>query len=46
MDRDGVPVADVLQCWLDVADNPARGEEMAAHLHERVIRPSVLEHVR
>jgi hypothetical protein len=42
MDRNGVPVADVLQCWLDVADNPARGEEMAAHLYERVIGPSLL----
>jgi hypothetical protein len=45
-DRDGVPVADVLQCWLDVADNPARGEEMAAHLFERVIRPSLLDYAR
>jgi hypothetical protein len=41
--RDGVPVSDVLQCWLDVADHPARGEEMAAHLFERVIQPSLLE---
>ena len=42
-DHEGVRVADVLQCWLDVADNPARGEEMAAHLFERVVRPNVLE---
>lgn len=41
--RDGVRVADVLQCWLDVADHPARGEEMAEHLFERVVRPSLLE---
>jgi hypothetical protein len=40
--RDGIPVSDVIQCWLDVADHPARGEEMAAHLHERVIGPSLL----
>jgi hypothetical protein len=40
--RDGIPVSDVLQCWLDVADHPARGEEMATHLHERVIGPSLL----
>ena len=44
MDRNSVPVSDVLQCWLDVADNPARGEEMASHLYERVIRPHLLEH--
>lgn len=42
-DHDGVRVADVLQCWLDIADNPARGEEMAEHLFERVLRPSLLE---
>jgi len=42
-DRNGVPVADVLQCWLDVSENPARGEEMAEHLLDRVIRPSLLE---
>ena len=40
--RDGIPVSDVLQCWLDVADHPARGEEMAAHLHARVIAPNLL----
>lgn len=45
-DHDGVRVADVLQCWLDIADNPARGEEMAEHLFERVVRPSLLEHDR
>jgi hypothetical protein len=41
--HDGVRVADVLQCWLDVADHPARGEEMAAHLFERVLGPALLE---
>ncbi len=46
VDRDGVRVADVLQCWLDVADNPARGEEMAAHLFENVLHPSLLERER
>jgi hypothetical protein len=41
--HDGVPVADVLQCWLDVASSPARGEEMAAHLYESVIYPNLVE---
>lgn len=45
-DRSGARVADVLQCWLDVTDHPARGEEMAAHLHDHVIRPSLLERGR
>ncbi len=42
-DRDGTPVADVLQCWLDVVNNPARGDEMAEHLYAGVIRPSLIE---
>jgi hypothetical protein len=41
-ERGRVRVADILQCWLDVGDNPARGEEMAAHLYERVLRPHLL----
>jgi hypothetical protein len=40
--RDEVPVADILQCWLDVGENPARGQEMASYLFERVISPSLL----
>jgi hypothetical protein len=40
--HDGVAVADVLQCWLDVSDHPARGDEMAAHLFDRVLGPSLL----
>ena len=42
-DRDGTPVADVLQCGLDVVSNPARGDEMAEHLYAGVIRPSLIE---
>jgi len=29
VDRDGLPVCDALQCWLDLADHPARGREQA-----------------
>jgi hypothetical protein len=36
-------VADVVQCWLDVNHSPARGPEMAQHLHKTVIGPSVKE---
>ncbi|HXH05905.1 MAG TPA: hypothetical protein VNI83_04870 [Vicinamibacterales bacterium] len=35
--RDGVPVADVLQVWLDVADHPARGEAQAREIERRVL---------
>lgn len=38
---DGVPVADVLQCWLDVSGEPARGAEQAAFLWRRVIGPAI-----
>ena len=38
---DGVPVADVLQCWLDVPGEPARGEEQAAFLWRRIIGPAI-----
>ena len=34
---EGVPVADVLQCWLDVSVHPARGAEQAAFLWKRVL---------
>jgi hypothetical protein len=32
VDRDGLPVADGLECWLDLVHHPARGEEQAAEL--------------
>jgi hypothetical protein len=35
--RQGVPVADVLQCWLDLVDHPSRGAEQADYLWSRII---------
>ena len=37
--RDGVPVADVLQVWLDVSSHPARGEAQAEEIRHRVLAP-------
>ncbi len=37
--RDGVAVADVVQCWMDVAGHPARGEEQAREIWDRVLAP-------
>lgn len=37
--RDGVLTADVLQCWLDVAEHPSRGQEQAAFLASRPLKP-------
>lgn len=38
---DGVPVADVIQCWLDVSSHPARGGEQAAFIWKRVLGPAL-----
>jgi len=37
VEREGVPVADVVQDWLDVADHPVRGAEQAQQLWDRVL---------
>lgn len=39
--RDGVPVADALQCWLDVSNEASRGDEQAEFLWRRVLRPAL-----
>lgn len=36
------PIADILQCWLDVAAYPARGDEMAQLLYDHVIEPFLI----
>ncbi len=42
--RDGnkVPVADVLQTWLEIAEHPARGREDADEIERRIIAPWLL----
>ena len=37
VERDGVPVSDVLQVWLDVSNYPARGKAQADVLRKRVL---------
>lgn len=37
----GVPIADVLQCWLDVSSHPARGAEQAEFIWKRVLGPAL-----
>jgi hypothetical protein len=37
--RNGVPVADILQVWLDVSSHPARGEAQAEEIRHRVLAP-------
>jgi hypothetical protein len=37
--RDGVPVSDILQIWLDVAQHPSRGREQADIIWRRILAP-------
>lgn len=37
--REGVPVADILQVWLDVGSHPTRGAEQAEEIRNRVFTP-------
>jgi hypothetical protein len=41
VERDGQPTADILQCWLDVSQHPARGPEQANVLWTRVLSPAL-----
>jgi hypothetical protein len=41
--RDGVPVTDILQVWLDAGSHPARGEEQAEEIRHRVLAPIIEE---
>ena len=38
VDCDGVLVSDILQAWLDVSEQPARGDEQAQDIWKRVLR--------
>jgi hypothetical protein len=37
--REGMPVSDVIQVWLDTAANPARGREQADEIWRRILKP-------
>lgn len=37
--RDGVPVCDIVQVWLDVSDHPARGMRQGQEIWRRVLAP-------
>lgn len=39
VERDGVPVADILQVWLDVGSHPTRGAAQADEIRRRVLAP-------
>jgi hypothetical protein len=40
--NDGVPVCDVIQVWLDVAQHPSRGREQAEMIWRNVLAPALL----
>ncbi len=39
VDKDGIAVTDVVQCWLDTIGHPARGTEQANFIWDRVFVP-------
>jgi hypothetical protein len=39
VERNGVPVADIVQVWLDVSSHPARGADQAGEIRRRVLLP-------
>jgi hypothetical protein len=45
VERDGVPIADIVQVWLDVGSHPARGAAQADEIRRRVLAP-ILERKR
>jgi len=40
--KDAVPVCDVLQVWLDVAQHPSRGREQADLIWRKILAPALL----
>ena len=40
--KDGVPVCDVLQVWLDVAQHPSRGREQADLIWRKILSPALV----
>jgi hypothetical protein len=39
--HEGMPVADIVQVWLDVSNHPARGKEQAEQIWKRVLATSI-----
>jgi hypothetical protein len=39
VERDRVPVCDILQVWLDVSSHPARGSAQADHIRSKSLSP-------
>jgi Restriction endonuclease len=39
--RDGVPVSDILQVWLDVGQHPSRGKEQADLIWRKILSPAL-----
>jgi hypothetical protein len=39
VERNGVPVTDIMQVWLDVSSHPARGADQAEEIRRRVLLP-------
>ena len=42
VDKDGVPISDILQVWLDASSFPARGKAQAEEIRKKVLKPLLL----
>ena len=40
VEKNGVPVSDILQVWLDVGQHPARGKEQADMIWRKILSPT------
>jgi hypothetical protein len=41
VEKNGVPVSDILQVWLDVVQHPARGKEQADMIWRKILSPAL-----
>jgi Holliday junction resolvase len=39
--RDGIPICDIIQVWLDVSHHPSRGKDQADLIWKRVLAPAI-----
>ncbi len=40
VEKNGLPVSDILQVWLDVGQHPARGKEQADVIWRKILAPA------
>jgi hypothetical protein len=41
VEKNGVPISDIVQVWLDVGQHPARGKEQADMIWRKILSPAL-----